>query len=152
MIIDELSIKDAAVEVRHSMLPQPITVDIPSVTLKQIGNGDGAQNGAAIKDVVGAAMSALAAGAANSPQLKDVSGMLKAQAHEAIAKAQKELVQQVQAITGNVTADLNKTLEKTGVDPNLVKDLTGGKDPGKSVNDGLNNLLGGKKKDAEKKK
>lgn len=151
MIIDELTVKDATVEVRHPLIPQPITVNIPSVTLKQIGNGDGAQNGAAIKDVVGATMSALAASAANSPQLKDVSGLLKAQAQQALAKAEKQLAQQVQAITGNVTADLTKTLEKTGVDPNAIKDLTGGKDPAKAVNDGLNNLLGGKKKDDKKK-
>jgi len=151
MIIDELNIKDAAVEVRHPLIPQPITVSIPSVTLKQIGNGDGAQNGAAIKDVVGAAMSALAASAANSPQPKDVSGMLKAQAQQALAKVQKELGQQIQAITGDVTEELNKTLEKTGLPTDKLKDLTGGKDPGKAVDDGLKNLLGGKKKDSEKK-
>ena len=147
MIIDELTVKDATVEVRHPLIPQPITVNIPSVTLKQIGNGEGAQNGAAIKDVVGATMSALAASAANSPQLKDVSGMLKAQAHEALAKAQKELAQQVQSITGDIT----KTLEKSGLPTDQLKDLTGGKDPTKSLNDNLTNLLNGKKKDEKKK-
>jgi uncharacterized protein involved in outer membrane biogenesis len=154
MIIDELNVKDAAVEVRHPMLPSPITVNIPSVTLKQIGNGDGAQNGAAIKDVVGATMSALAASAANSPQLKDLSALtdqLKAQAQQALSKAQKELGQQLQTITGNVTGELDKTLGKTGLDTEKLKDLTGGKDPAKAVDDGLKNLLGGKKKDEKKK-
>jgi citrate lyase gamma subunit len=137
------------------MLPAPITVNIPSVTLKQIGSGEGAQNGAAIKDVVGATMSALAASAANSPQLKDLGALtdaLKAQAQQALAKAQKELGQQVQAITGNVTGEINKRLGDTGIDAGKLKDLTGGKDPAKAVDDGLKNLLGGKsKKDAEKK-
>lgn len=154
MIIDELTVKDATVEVRHPLIPNPITVPIPSVTLKQIGNGDGAQNGAAIKDVVGATMSALAASAANSPQLKDLSQLtdqLKAQAQQALSKVQKELGQQIQSITGNVTADLNKTLEKTGLPTDQLKNLTGGKDPAKAVDDGLKNLLGGKKKDEKKK-
>lgn len=155
MIIDELTVKDAAVEVRHPMLPSPVSVTIPSVTLKQIGNGEGAQNGAAIKDVVGATMSALAASAANSPQLKDLSALtdqLKAQAQQALSKAQKELGQQVQSITGNVTTEINKRLGETGIDTGKLKDLTGGKDPAKAVDDGLKNLLGGKKKKDEEKK
>ena len=154
LIIDELTVKNAAVEVRHPMLPSPVSVTIPSVTLKQIGNGEGAQNGAAIKDVVGATMSALAASAANSPQLKDLGALtdqLKAQAQQALAKAQKELGQQVQAITGNVTGEINKRLGDTGIDAGKLKDLTGGKDPAKAIDDGLKNLLGGKKRDDEKK-
>ena len=70
---------------------------------------------------------------------------------KAFMKVQKELGHQIQAITGDVTAELNKTLEKTGLPTDKLKDLTGGKDPGKAVDDGLKNLLGGKKKDAEKK-
>jgi citrate lyase gamma subunit len=156
LIIDELTVKNAAVEVRHPMLPTPISLTIPTVTLKQIGNGEGAQNGAAIKDVVTATMSALAASAANSPQLKDLGALtdaLKAQAQQALAKVQKELGQQIQSLTGNVTAELDKHLGDTGLGANkAIKDLTGGKDPSKAVDDGLKNLLGGKKKSDEKKK
>jgi uncharacterized protein involved in outer membrane biogenesis len=151
LIIDELTVKDAAVEVRHPMLRSPISVTIPTVTLKQIGNGDGAQNGAAIKDVVAATMSALAASAANSPQLKDLSALtdaLKAQAQQALSKVQKELGQQIQSVTGQ----LDKRLGDTGLDTGKLKDLTGGKDPAKAVDDGLKNLLGGKKKSDDKKK
>jgi uncharacterized protein involved in outer membrane biogenesis len=104
LIIDELTVKDAMVEVHAPMLPTPITVTIPTVVLKQVGTGEGAQNGAAIKDVVGAVMSALAASASNSPQLKDFSqlqGILKDQAQQAMAKVQKELGQQIQGMTGS---------------------------------------------------
>jgi len=141
LIIDELTVKDAAVEVHAPMLPGAITVNIPTVVLKQIGNGDGAQNGAAINDVVGAMMSALAASASNSPQLKDFSQLnqiLKDQAHQAMAKAQKELTQQI-------TGELEKTL---GPDAGkMLEGVTGGKDPAKML-DGL--IPGEKKKDKKK--
>jgi len=155
LIIDELMVKDAAVEVHAPMIPSAITVNIPTVTLKQVGNGDGAQNGAAIKDVVGATMSALAASAANSPQLKDfgqLNQILRDQAQQAMAKVQKELGQQVQAMTSQVTGELNKAL---GPDAGkMLQGVTGGKDPAKMVDEGLKGLIPGgdsKKKDKEKK-
>ncbi|HEY7120478.1 MAG TPA: hypothetical protein VH475_28095 [Tepidisphaeraceae bacterium] len=156
LIIDQLMVKDAAVEVRAPMIPTPITVPIPSIVLKDIGNGEGNKNGAAIKDVVGVTMSALAASAANSPQLKNLSVLedaLKAQAQQVMGKVQKELGQQVQAITGNVAGEINKALEGTGVNVNkTLQGVTGGKDPAKAVEQGLGNLLGGdKKKDKDKK-
>lgn len=156
LIIDELTVKDAAVEVRAPMLGSPITVNVPTVSLKNVGNGEGAQNGAAIKDVVGATMSALAASAANSPQLQNLDvlkGALQKQAQEVMGKVQKELGTQIQAITGNVSDQLNKTLGGTGVDVNkAIQGATGGKDPAKAVQDGLGGLLGGdKKKEKEKK-
>lgn len=145
LIIDELTVKDAAVEVRAPMLPSAITVNIPTVVLKQVGNGDGAQNGAAIKDVVGAMMSALAASASNSPQFKDFSQLnqlLKDQAQQAMAKVQKELGQQIQGMTQQVTGQMEKVL---GPDAGKVlQGVTGGKDPAKML-DGL--IPGDKKKD-----
>jgi uncharacterized protein involved in outer membrane biogenesis len=156
LIIDELTVKDAAVEVRAPMLGQPLTINVPTVTLKNIGNGEGAQNGAAIKDVIGATMSALAASAANSDQLKNLDvlkGALQAQAQQVMGRVQKELGQQVQGITGNLSNEINKTLGGTGVDVNkAIQGATGGKDPAKAVQDGLGGLLGGDKKDKEKKK
>jgi hypothetical protein len=151
LIIDQLDVKDAAVEVRAPMLPSALTVNIPSVTLKQIGNGDGAQNGAAIKDVVGAVMSALATSAANSPQLKgfgNLDQMLRDQAQAAMAKVQKELGQQVQAMTSQVTGQVEKAL---GPDAGkMLQGVTGGKDPAKAVDEGLKSLIPGEKKKEKK--
>jgi hypothetical protein len=155
LIIDELTVKDAMVEVHAPMLPNAITVNIPTVVLKQIGTGEGNQNGAAIKDVVGAVMSALAASAANSPQLKDFSQLnqiLKDQAQQAMAKAQKELGQQISVMTQQVTGQVEKVL---GPDAGkMIQGVTGGKDPAKIIEDklNLNGLIPGeKKKDKEKK-
>jgi uncharacterized protein involved in outer membrane biogenesis len=149
LIIDELNLNNASVVVKSSFLPQEITVNIPSVTLKDIGNADGAKNGAAIKDVVGAMMSGLAAEAAKRPELGKVSEMMKQQAAAVAEKVSKELGKQVNQITGKLTDDINKTLGGTGIDVNKV---TGGKDAGKAVEDGLKGLIPGKKDDKEKQK
>ena len=153
LIVDELTVKDAMVEVHAPMLPTPITVTIPAVVLKQVGTGDGAQNGAAIKDVVGAVMSALAASASNSPQLKDFSqlqGILKEQAQQAMAKVQKQLGQQIEGMTKQVTGQVEKVL---GPDAGkTIESVTGGKDPSKMVDEGLKGLLPGEKKDKKKEK
>ncbi len=154
LIIDELTVKDATVEVRAPMIPAAIPpISIPSVTLKQVGNGDGNENGAAIKDVIGATMSALAASAANSPELKkfgNIDQLLKDQAQQAMSKVQKELGQQVQAITGNITGELNKAIG--GDVGKTLQGVTGGKDPAKAIDEGLKGIIpGGKKSDNDKK-
>jgi len=149
LIVDELTVKDAMVEVHAPMLPTPITVTIPTVVLKQVGSGEGAQNGAAIKDVVGAVMSALAASASNSPQLKDFSqlqGILKDQAQQAMAKVQKELGQQIQGMTGQLEKTLGPDAGK------MIEGVTGGKDPGKMLDQGLKGLIPGEKKKKDDKK
>jgi hypothetical protein len=154
LIIDELTVKDAAVEVHAPMLPNAITVNIPTVVLKQVGNGEGSQNGAAIKDIVGATMSALAASAANSPELKNFGALnqiLRDQAQQAMGKVQKELGQQIQGMTQQVSGQVEKVL---GPDAGkMIQGATGGKDPGKLIDDNLKGLIPGgeKKKDKDKK-
>ena len=155
LIVDELTVKDATVAVRAPMLPNELSLTIPTVTLKGVGTGEGNQNGAAIREVVGAAMSALAAKAAESPQLANfaqLKGQLEAQAKEVAAKVSRQLSEQVDTITKDVTGQANKALEGTGVDVNkAVKDATGGKDPAKAVEKGIGDLLGGNKKNEDKK-
>jgi uncharacterized protein involved in outer membrane biogenesis len=154
LIVDELTVKDASVAVRAPMLPSELAITIPTVTLKEVGTGEGSKNGAAIRDVVGAAMSALAAKAAESPQLANfaqLKGQLESQAKEVAGKVSRQLSEQVDTITKDVTGEVNKALEGTGVDVNkAVKDATGGKDPAKTVEKGIGDLLGGKKKEEKK--
>jgi hypothetical protein len=100
---------------------------------------------------VGATMSALAASAANSPELRNFDALkqqLQAQAQQAMAKVQKELGQQVEAMTKNVTGELTKTL---GPDAGkALQNVTGGKDPAKAVDEGLKGLIPGDKKKDKK--
>jgi hypothetical protein len=157
LIIDELTLTNATVQLKAPLLPKEITVNIPSVTLKNVGNSDGAQNGAAIKDVVVAMMSGLAASASNSSLLKDFGGfdkLLGDQANQVMGKISKQLGEQVGNITKNVTGQIDKVIGGAGGDTinKALQGVTGGNDPSKAIGDGLGGLLGGKKdKDKDKK-
>ena len=152
LIVEELTVKDAAVVVRAPMLPNEITINIPTVTLNNVGTGDGHQNGAAIRDVIGATLSALAAKAAESPQLLNfdqLRGQLESQARQVASQVSKQLENQVNAITKDLGKEINKVAPGVNVDKAL-KDVTGDKDPVKAVG----NLIGGKKdekKESDKK-
>jgi hypothetical protein len=71
LIIDDLSVNNAQVVVRPGIpgLNQEIAIAIPSISVKNIGNADGAQNGAAIKDVVTMLITQMTAKAADSDKL-----------------------------------------------------------------------------------
>jgi hypothetical protein len=78
LIIDDLQMKDAQVVI-HPGLPgvrNEIVVQVPSLVVKDVGRGRGAQNGAAIKDVAMVVITALASKAAESgslpPELKAI--------------------------------------------------------------------------------
>jgi uncharacterized protein involved in outer membrane biogenesis len=139
VIIDELTVTDALVDVRLGNVPglgamQPIQIKVPSMTLKNIGNADNAQNGAAMKDVVMQVATALAGKAGDSANFPDqLKGMLKSNLTEVAGKLGGEFTKQLGGITQSVQGELNKIAP--GVDVN--KDL----DPGKA----LGGLLGGNK-------
>lgn len=71
LIIDDLAVNNAEVVVRPGIpgLSQEITIPIPAIDVKNIGNADGAQNGAAIKDVVTTLITQMTAKAADSDKL-----------------------------------------------------------------------------------
>ena len=71
LVIDDLQMKDAQVVI-HPGLPgvrQEIIVQVPSVQLRNVGKGRGAQNGAAMKDVAMVVITALVSKAAESDSL-----------------------------------------------------------------------------------
>lgn len=144
VIIDELTVNDALVDVRLGNMPglgamKPIEIKVPSLTLKNIGNADNAQNGAAMKDVVMQVATALAGKAGDSANFPDqLKGMLKANLTEVAGKLGGEFTKQLGSITQNMQGELNKIAP--GVDVNKLvptKDL----DPEKA----LGGLLGGNK-------
>jgi len=150
LIIDELTLKDAVVHFKATdMLPKEITVNIPLVTIHNIGNADGAQDGAAIKDIVVAMMSGLAASASNSDLLKNFGGfdkILGAQANQVMGQISKQV--------GKITGQLDQMIGGSAGDSinKALQGVTGGNDPGKAVSDGLGGLLNGGKKDKDKDK
>ena len=128
LVIDELTVKDPTVVVRPGQinipgvtLPEEITVTIPTMSMKNIGTGEGAENGAAVKDVVMQVITAMAANAANSNQLPDqLKDLLNVDVQQVVAgltaEAQKRIVAAVPGEAGRVLSNIV-------ADPNaLVKD------------------------------
>ena len=138
MIIDKLTLTEANVSIKPNIpgVPESIDIAVPTIELKDIGNADGAANGAAIKEVLMTTMSALASKAAESdkipPELKMIlEGNLKGMVDEKVKAAGKEV---------------EKAIDQIKNDPSSVKDV------GKDLQKGLGGLIPGAKKDDEKKK
>jgi hypothetical protein len=128
VIIDELTIKDPVVVVRPGQinipgvkLPEEITVTIPTMAMKNIGTGEGAQNGAAVKDVVMQVITAMAANAANSNQLPDqLKNLLNVDVKQVVAGLTAEAQKRIAAA---VPGEAGRVLSEIIADPNaLVKD------------------------------
>jgi hypothetical protein len=156
VIIDELTINNATIDVRMGKLPgglgevKPITVSVPSLTLKNIGNADNAQNGAAIKDVVMQVATALSAKVTESGNLPEqFKAMLQSNLNEVASKLGAEFNKQLGGISKNLADQIQKDVGKIapgGLDVQKVLPKEAS-DPGKAIGD----LLGGNK-DKEKKK
>ena len=136
LIIDDLTVTNADVVVRPNLpgLSNDITVKVPSLTMKNIGTGEGNTNGAAVKDVVMQVISALAANATEAGGLPDqLKAMLKTDVNQVVSNFGAEAQKQIASV---VPGDLGKTLSAAVKDPNALM-----KDPGKA----LQGLVDGKK-------
>jgi AsmA family len=123
LIINKLTISNADVTLRPDIpgIPAEIPLTIPTIDLQNIGNADGAGNGAAIKEVVAQILQAVESKAGESGNLPpEVKALL----------------------SGNLSQIGDAVKEKAG---NAIKDLkSGNTDAAKNA---LNGLLGGKKGD-----
>ena len=174
MIIETLTVKDAQVVVRPGIqgLPAEIPITVGSIELKNIGTGEGNQNGAAVKDVVSQLVTALAAQANTSDLLPQelkalLSGDLSAVMAQLGPEAQKRVMAAVPGpagqLLGKVVGDPNALMKDPGKaiggavqdalrgDGTTKPALPGGIDPGKAA-EGLGGLLGGKKDDKKDRK
>ncbi len=90
LVIDTLELREAQVVVRPGLpgVQQEIVVQVPSLSMRNVGQGKGANNGAAIREVALRVMSALAEKAAESDQ---VPAELKALLHLNAAQLAGEL-------------------------------------------------------------
>ena len=133
LVIDELTVKDPTVVVRPGQinipgvtLPQEITVTIPTMAMKNIGTGEDAQNGAAVKDVVMQVITAMAAAAANSNQMPEqLKNLLNVDVNQVVAGLTAEAQKRIVAA---VPGEAGKVLSNVIADPNALI-----KDPGKVV-------------------
>jgi hypothetical protein len=143
LVIDKLAVNGAQVALRPGIpgLSNEINVTIPSFTVEKIGTGEGAQNGAAIKEVVMLLVTTMASKAAESDQLPPevqllLKGDLQSVAKEMAAK-----------YGGQAIEELKKNLppEVGGAVGNVLDAAKSGEDPGKAVEEGLRGLIDKKK-------
>lgn len=128
VVINELTISEPSVVIRPGFpgLAQEITVPIPTIVMKNIGTGDGAQNGAAIKDVVQQVITALAAQAANSNALPEqLRQLLNLNVKEMIAGLAPELQKRIADV---LPGDLGKAVGGLLNDPDALL-----KNPGQAI-------------------
>jgi hypothetical protein len=140
LIIDELTVKDAQVVI-HPNLPgmgQEITVPVASIVMKNVGTGEGAQNGEAMKDVVMQVITALAGNASGSgglpAQLKE---LMNANLSQTMAQLGTEAQKRIAAA---VPGELGQALSAAAKDPQALL-----KDPSKALSnvEGALNKSGG---------
>ena len=152
LIIDELTVKDASVVIRPGLnLPgvaKEFTVTVPTIVMKNIGNDDSAQNGAAMRDVAQQVITVLAANASNSSALPeelrklmdlDVKALAAELGNRLGAEAQKR-------IAAAVPGELGKQLSEIMADPNALI-----ADPGKAVDVVKENVKENLAKEMEKR-
>jgi hypothetical protein len=133
LIINELTVKNPTVVIRPGDINIPgvnlakeFTVTIPTMAMKNIGTGEDAQNGAAVKDVVMQVITAMASAAANSGQLPDqLKNLLNVDVNQVVAGLTAEAQKRIVAA---VPGEAGKVLSNVIADPNALI-----KDPGKVV-------------------
>jgi len=138
LVIDDLQVNNAQVTVRGldqlnqipgmsklGNIPAEVNLTIPSIDVKNSGNADGANNGAAIKDVVSTLITQMAAKAADSDKLPPevralLSGNLDAVKDKLTAAANAEL----QKYTAKLGDELKAKLP-AGIPASLPSNLGG---------------------------
>jgi hypothetical protein len=144
LVIDEVRVDDAQVILRPGLpgIPQEITVPIPALTMKDVGKGKGANNGAAIKDVTMRIISAMAASAAQSDKVPaELKALMHLNATQVAAMLGGDAVKQ---IAGALPKGVGDQLSKVAADPKAVA-----KDPGAALQHGLGGMLGGSQPKAQ---
>lgn len=165
LIIDDLKLDNPQVVVK-GLGAADIPLSLPSIELKNIGTGNGSQNGAAMKDVLGQVMTAIAAAASDSSALSaEFKQILNANVGAALtnlgAEAQKRVAAAIPGQLGQSLSKLVSDPQALAKDPNTaIQSLLGGNnnagattqpsnlqnDVKKQATDALQGLLGGKKK------
>jgi hypothetical protein len=167
LIINDLKVNGAQVVFRPdaaalSALPgldkanlkSEYVLTIPPLELKDIGTGEGNQNGAAVKEIVTLLVTQLATKAAQSDQLpEEIRAMLSMNVDQitelAKAKIGAEVNKQLEKLSGEISKKIpGQAGETLG---GIIKNPQGAAtNPTGAIEQGLGDLLGGAKKDKKK--
>jgi len=141
LLIDNLTITDTAVIIRSNLpgLPPEMTVKVPSIALQNIGTGEGAANGAAVKDVVMLLVTTLVGEAYQSdlipPELRK---LLESDLRQVAADLVTQQIGQVtEQLREKLPGEIGETIGGMLEDPELRRD------PGKAIERGVEGLIRG---------
>ena len=138
LVINELRVQDAQVVIHPNLpgIPSEITVPVPSILMKDVGTGDGSQNGAAIKDVVMQVVTALAGSASDSGAIPEqLKALLKLNVGQVLANLGPEVQKRIAAA---IPGEFGQKLSEVVKDPQALL-----KDPGKAIQQNIGNLMNG---------
>jgi len=140
LVIDDVRIEKARVVLRPGLpgVPQEIVVPIPALTMKDVGKGRGANNGAAIKEVAMEIIGAMAASASNSDKVPpELRALLHLNAGQVAAILGGEAAKRIAAA---LPKEIGDRVSNLAADPQTVA-----KDPGAALQQGRGGLVGGQK-------
>lgn len=134
-------------------LKEQYVLRIPDIVLNNIGTGEGAQNGAAIKDVVTQIMNKMASEAAKSedlpPELRALlTGDLTAIKDQVVEKVSQEAKKQIDKATTEAQETLQKEAGEAGKAVGDLLKNPNAQDAKKTTQDLVGGFLGGQKKKA----
>lgn len=152
LIIDQLKVSGAQVEIISDLIKNPYTIDIPAIEMSGIGNADGNRNGEEAGKIVSQIITRLTIEAQKSGKLppelaailsgdldemiKNIGGKFEAQAGELKAQA----MQQVDQLKSQATEKVNEAKDKATEQVDKLKGQLGDKIPAN-----LGAVLGGDK-------
>lgn len=141
LVIDQLDVTSPQISLRPGVsipgVKEEYVIKLPTITLKNIGNDETAKNGVAIKEVVVLLLTTFAQKAAESDQLPpELKQLLSLNVDQVAAQLGKRAQEELQKQVGKIGGDVGKQLE------GALKE----KDPGKAIEKGVGDLLGGKDK------
>lgn len=148
LIISTLTVENPTVVLRPGFpgLRQEMRLKLPTLTMKDVGQGEGNKNGAAIKDVVMLVLTEVASKAADSDQLPpELRQLLNLDVKQLTARMQDEVKIQVQKVSSDLTKKLGDNLG-SAVGDILKNPNAATSNPTQSLEQGLGSLLSKPKK------
>ncbi len=150
LVIGELRINNAVVALMPGIpgLPEEVTIPIPSVYLKDIGTGEGAENGAAINDVIMQVITALSDEASRSdlipPEVRELLsldlGQMKAQlaakVNQRLGEAQAQVREKAEQAKEQASEEIDKVRQEAQSELDRARE-----DAKKELQGGLDGLL-----------
>jgi uncharacterized protein involved in outer membrane biogenesis len=128
LIIGRLEVREATVLLRPGLpgLAQEMNITLPTIALENVGSGEGAENGVALKEVVMQVGTAMAAKAAESDSIpEELRALLALDMNQLAARLDAEFTRQFERMTSDLRdrlpLDVGQAVEQALRDPDTAR-------------------------------